>query len=392
MKVSVTAKDFKRMLKLAQSITDRYGIIEDRIAMSVHDGKFEIAAISFEGEAAFLYQWTNAGDVYNDDFEFVPAECGFCVVRHKGLAPLKGIDKSSDIVIEHTGNVVTFTADGAVFTVPAEDPGEWPVQEATETVGKPADTLEIIPDDCARFAYVALAASKDTTRLDFTGAVLRDGTLAATDSHRLHMRPLPALFGTGTFEGIIAPKLLRFIADGHAGKLTEFLDTTTRREKDKDVTKSFPTWHVLEGPDFVFKSKVIGGRFPDLRKVTPRYRDGEIGEIDAKTFAKTVKPLFAGWKHSIAIRLYNEQGGVRLVCTGKPNSKSPDQEPRLAFVKDLQLPNLPVAMNPAYVIDALTGVSGTVKFCAIDCDSPIWIGGFDCGECTSGSLIMPIQL
>lgn len=389
MKVSVSVSDLNRMLKMASKLIDLIGPLAGKLALSVHDGIFEVRAVAQYTE---LRLSTAAGDVYNNDFECVPAESGFCVVRAKDLvAPLKNAKKGSIIVIEAQKDIVHVTASDFAFDLPAAcDPAEfpWPV----ELKDDPAETLELFPDDCERFGYICLALSDDMSRPEFTGAMLRDGALLSTDSRRLHYCPLPALFGTGELVGIISPKMMKFIADGHAGTLTEYREQKEVKVGQKTETQTVATWHVLEAPGVCMRSRPISGSFPDFKRVFPSYRLDEAVEIDAKTLASAIKPLHAGWKTNLRIALRSSPDGVRLECSGKPGPKSGDLPPRIAVLNGIELPHLPVILNPRYIMDALSGASGQVAFCCIDQDSPVWIGEWSPLKFGRGALIMPCQL
>lgn len=398
MKASVNASDLNRILKTANKYIDKYGVMGGKLGLSVHDGQFEVVVVAFSGrQTTELHQWVDAGDVYNDDFERVPAEDGFCVVCPKDLAPIKNAAKGSEMLIESQKDTVSITTDGFAFEVKtACDPTEFPPSLEPGDKSELAETLEIVPDDCECFEYICPALSQDDTRPEFTGAVLRDGALVATDVHRLHYCPLSALFGTGTLMGIIAPELLRFIADGHSGTLREYIETRKREEKKKDktimVTETVASWHILEAPGFIFKSKPIFGQFPDFFKVIPNYREDEVAEIGAEALATVVKPLYAGWKINLTVALWDCPDGVKLQCFGKPGPKSSDQPPRTAVLKDIKLPRLPVWLDPSFIMDALNGVRGAIKFCCVDQYSPVWLGQYDGYRFGRGAVIMPKQL
>lgn len=399
MKVSVNANDLNRMIKTASKLIDLTGPLAGKLAMSVNDGIFEIIVVALNGQTTELRLSTDAGDVYNDDFERVSAEDGFCVVRVKDLAPLKTAKKGSEIVIEARDGIVHVTAPDFAFDMPtACDPAEFP-DILRQLNGDPAEALEIVPDDCGCFKYIIPALSQDTSRPQFTGAALKDGALIATDSHRLHYCPLPALFGTGELAGIISPELLKFIADGHAGTLTEYRELKEveppgyRKHKGaKAEMQTVAIWHVLEAPGVCIKSRPISGSFPDFKRALPNYRLDETAEIDAKTLYNAIKPLYAGWKTNLWMTLRDTPDGVELRCKGKSGPKSGDVPPRTAVLKDIRLPHLPVALNPSFIMDALNGVSDQVTFCCIDLDSPVWIGEWSPMRLGRGAVIMPMEL
>ena len=402
MKVSVNVNDLNRMLKVAGKYIDKIGLLAGRLALSVHDGQFEITVVALSGsQTTVLRQWVEAGAVYNDDFERVPAEDGFCVVNPKDLAPIKGIKKGSEVTIEAQNNTVSVISPGLSFDVStACAPDNFPDDVFPTPNAYSEETIEIVPGDCECFRYIIPALSNDISRPEFLGALLKDGALVATDRHRLHYCPLPALFGTGTLTGIIAPELLRFIADGHAGTLTEYLEMRQHKVKRGEVTdyaggiitEYVPVWHVLEGPGFTFKSKPINGQFPDFFRVLPGYNVADTAEVDAGALAKTIKPLYAGWKIGLCMKFSSSPDGVRLDCAGKPGEKAPKPSNRTGVLKGVKLPNLPVCLNPQYVMDALSGFNGEIEFCLKDCDNPVWIGEFDGYKYGRGAVIMPMDL
>ena len=398
MKVSVNANDLNRMLKTAGKLIDSFGMLAGQLALSVHDGIFEVIVVALNGQATELRLSTDAGDVYNDDFERVPAEAGSCVVRAKDLAPLKKAKKGSEIVIEAQKDIIhVITPDFAFDVLTACDSIEfpWPV----ELKSSPAETLEIVPADCACFKFILPALGQDTSRPEFTGAVLRDGALTSTDGHRLHYCPLPALFGSGELTGIISPELLKFIADGHAGTLAEYREPQMveppgylKHRGARAERQTVATWHVLEAPGVCIKSRPIRGMFPDFMRVISDYKLDETVEVDAKTLANAIKPLYAGWKIDLCMILRDTPDGVELRCKGKPGPKSEYVPPRTAALKDIRLPHLPVALNPSFIMDALNGASDRVTFCCIDQDSPVWIGEWSPIRPGRGAVIMPMEL
>lgn len=394
MKVSVNVNDLNRMIKTASKLIDPFGTLAGKLAMSVHDGIFEVFVVSFNGGMTEIRLSTDAGDVYDDDFERVPAENGFCVVRAKDLSPLKSAKKGSEIVIETQKDIVHVATSDFAFDIPtACDPSEFP--DSMPLKGDPAETLEIVPGDCECFKFIIPALSQDDSRPDFTGAVLRGGALVSTDGHRLHYCPLPALFGTGELVGIISPGLLNFIADGHAGTLTEYREQKNvkppKHSGAKAEMQTVATWHVLEAPGVCIKSRPIDGCFPDFMRVIPNYKLDETVEIDPRTLANAIKPLYAGWKIDLRMTLRNSPDGVELKCKGRPGPKSGDLPPRTAVLKDIGLPHLPVTLNPLFIMDALNGASDQVTFCCIDADSPVWIGEWSPMAPGRGAVIMPIM-
>ena len=374
MKVSAKAKFLKRVIREAKPVAAKARVyaVRDKIAILVRGGQVEVFAANLD---EVLTLWDVAGSVYNDDFELVPAEEGFCVVSITDILPAKEFGNNADVLIEKDKDAIVFSSNGTIFKARAEDPTEYPDAEFLRTPD--AERTDIDVCDVAPFKFVQLAESLDTTRIKFTGVSIEDGHAIATDGHRLHLCQVKTATSV-SFNGILSPSIIGYIASGHVGRLSE--------------VRGGCTWHVVEGDGFSFRSKSINGQFPDFRKVIPHYRDNEICEIDGDALIKCIKPLFAGLKYAPALGMYNADNGTSFFAWGKVGKKSPQTEPRKGFLKDLRLPKLPIGigLNPNFIIDALSApVEGAVQLCAIDADSPVWIGD---AERENGAVIMPIQL
>lgn len=375
MKVSVKAKFLKRVIREAKPVAAKASMdfIRDKIAILVRGGQIEVFATNLDD---VLTLWDVAGSVYNDDFELVPAEEGFCVVSITDILPAKEFGNSDDVLIEKDKDAIVFSSNGTIFKARAEDPTEYPdVKEALRTPDAECTSIDVC--DLAPFKFVQLAESGDGSRPEFTGVSVTDGHAIATNGHRLHLCQVKPVTSV-SFNGILSPSIIGYIASGHVGRLSE--------------VRGCYTWHVVEGDGFSFRSKSISGQFPDFRKVIPRYDDDETCEVDGDALIKCIKPLFAGLKYNLTLGMYNADGGTSLLGWGKVGKKSPATEPRKGLLKDLHLPKLPigVGLNPNYIIDALSApVEGAVQLCAIDADSPVWIGDV---ERENGAVIMPMQL
>lgn len=374
MKVSVKAKFLKRVIREAKPVVAKASMdaVRDKIAILVRGGQVEVFATNLDD---VLTLWDTAGSVYNDDFELVPAEEGFCVVSVTDILPVKELGNNDDVLIEKDKDAIVFSANGTIFKARAEDPAEYPNADFLRTPDAERTSIDVC--DLGPFKFVQLAESSDVSRPEFTGVTIEGGNAIATDGHRLHLcqiKPPTSI----SFSGILSPSIIGFIASGNAGRLSE--------------VRLGNTWHVVEGDGFSFRSKSISGRFPDFRKVIPRYKDNEICEIDGDALIKCIKPLFAGLKYAPTLGMYNADNGTSFLAWGKAGKRSPDAPPRKGFLKDLRLPKLPIGigLNPNYIIDALSApAEGAVQFCAIDADSPVWIGD---AERENGAVIMPMQL
>lgn len=374
MKVSVNAKFLKRVIREAKPVAagTRMDAVRDKIAILVRGGQVEVFATNLDD---VLTLWDDAGSVYNDDFELVPAEEGLCVVSITDILPVKEFGNNDDVLIEKDKDAIVFSANGTIFKARAEDPTEYPDIDTLRVTD--ADHTSIDISDVAPFKFAQLAESSDTTRPEFTGAVLEDGHVIATDSHRLHLCQVKPVTSV-SFSGILSPSIIGYIASGHVGRLSEVRWGCTR--------------HVVEGDGFSFLSKSVNGQFPDFRKVIPRYEDSEICEIDGNALIKCIKPLFAGLKYGPSLGMFNADKGTSFLAWGKAGKNSPDAPPRKGFLEGLHLPKLPigVGLNPTYIIDALSAhIDGAVQLCAIDENSPVWIGD---AERENGAVIMPMRL
>ena len=388
MKASLNVDDLKKMLKNAEKFTQKRGSFSDlngKIVLSVHDGKFEVYALSFEGETSEFSQWVPVADVYDENFECVSPEDGAWTVSAKALAPLKAAKKGSSVGIDADGGQVKFSAPGLNFAANAE-------QGVYASVGyispkfdvEPDAATEILPEDCDGFKYIVPAVSKDTTHPDFTGAMIQAGDLVATDGARLHIYPLAGLIQEGTFDGIISPKIINAIAGGLYGRLSE-------RSLEPRGRATAKTWHVLEADGLRIAVQAIAGLFPDFRRVIPRYDSKDIAEIDAAEFSRVIKTLSVGWKNAI-VGITQEKGGARLIC--KPfGENAPNDPARESFFPGEGFPKSTVAIDARLILDALAGLYGTICFCHVDADSATWFGQYMManGIVGRGAIVMPIQ-
>lgn len=380
MKASINVDDLKRMLKNADKITDGRGSSESvsgKIVLSVHDGKFEVFALSTIDRITELSQWVEVADVYDDDFECICAvEDGAWTVSAKALAPLKAAKKGSTVVISGDGGKVSFCSPGIAFSVNAER-GIFGGAYLPAKFGDALASVELLPADCDGFKFCAPALSDDITRPDFTGALIRRGALVATDGCRLHYYPLAGLIQESEFKGIVNPKVVNFIAGGAYGQLSE-------RQCGADL------WHVLESNGMRLDGCAIRGQFPDFSRVIPRYKADKVTEFMPRVLAEAVKPLCAGWKTSTLYIQRSSKGGAYLQCV--PFGKNKGEPPRSCqYPYEESWPEEPIGLNPLLLLDALRGRDGALKFCHIDKDSPLWVGLWEDGVYGWGAIIMPMS-
>lgn len=371
MKCSVNAKKLNAMIKRAAALKPRI------TALTVHDGKFELFAVTFENTTVELGQWVPVDDVVNADFETIlSVEDGVWSVNLKDLAPLKSVQKNADVTIEGASDKVTFRTPGFSFAVKATagyTDGYTPALRFAD----PHAEMEILEEDCAGVEFISRALSKDTIRPDFLGASISLGRMVSTDGHRLHTVALRSLIQTGSFTGIMPPEMVKFIGGGAFGKLAEH----ERHERGLDK------WHILEGDGFCMKARCISGRFPDFSKVFPRYTKDQVTDIDVKAFADAIKTVSAGWKASVAV-IRRSKDGAEITCY--PGGKNKDAAPRTATVPGAgEIFPVAIGFDPAYILDALKGKTGVLQFCWVDMDSPAWFGEWGKGLHGDGAIIMP---
>lgn len=389
MRAKIDIKDLNRMVKLAGKVIDKrtsFSDLEGKIVLSVRDGKFEVYAVSTKDTPTDLLQWIPVENEYHDDFECEFAvEEGEWTIALKDLAPLKSVKKGK-VLIESGESKVTFTAGG--ISVPAY---AWEGAYGgynfglPDTIPEPRASLPISTEDCAGFAFVALALSLDETRPDFMGAKVQDGSLVSTDGHRLHRFILRSKYthnpdGKGITR-ILSPNLVNFIAGGIAGTLHEAYQAGATGE----------AWHTLEADSLRLRAKEHPGRFPDFTKVFPCLNDNMAAKIDAAALANAVKPLCAGWKASTLI-ITQGADGWHLTC--RPMGRCKVEPRESIFHTDAKnLPNLALGVNASYLLDALKGRDGEITFGCVDADSPMWFGEWESGNIYgTGAIVMPMEV
>lgn len=128
---------------------------------------------------------------------------------------------------------------------------------------------------------------------------------------------------------------------------------------------------------------------PDLEK-----KDMKASLHVPRALAEAVKPLCAGWKTSTLYIQRSSKGGAYFRCV--PFGKNEGELPReghyssRAWEYEENWPEERIGLNPLYLLDALRGRDGALKFCHIDKDSPLWVGLWEDGVYGWGAIIMPI--
>ena len=395
MKAKLNVNTLNKMLKAANKFVDkksRNPLFFGRIALSVHDGIFEVLVVNPEG--CEFSQHIPQEPEYNEDFEltFAP-EDGAWTVDAKAFAPLKGLAKKADVVISADNNVLTVESDGFSFSMNAVKGFYDGWKTNYPSIERITSEMEVNGEDCGAFDYIRLALSTDEARPDFTGAGIRDGRVIAVDGHRLHIAPVSSAL-VGDFKaGVVGPAMVKAIAGGMTGRLSERTvlkpeDAKTKDAKTKDAKpedakpKVAAVWHVLDGDGFLLAVTAAAvGEFVDFRKVFPS--PGMIAEVDAAAFADQLKLLSAGWKHSVAA--LRKSGDLHCVDLKRKEAE------RHAKLRGIDGEFADISFDTSYVIDALIGADASVKLITIDEDSPMWFGEYDGVDYGRGAVVMPME-
>jgi hypothetical protein len=398
------------MLKAATAFADKGGIVEGRIAFMVHDGKFEVLALSCDGPMAELHQWVDAQSGYNDDFECVhPVEEGACTVKIKDLPRLKNTPDDIRALFDAQNDTLVITVGDYAFHMNASNT-VYDGYVCAKPEGDSEITLQFSPQDSAAFAFVAPAmAPSEFLRDEFMGIHIQDGRAVATDGHRLHICPMTT--PDASLIGTLSAKLANFLAGRlqFPGTLTEYRKSQEIKVpkgggKFKTETETTAAWHVYEhegGVNIRLVSRPVKGLFPDFNRVFPSYRSDEVREIDTEQWTSTIKQLSAGWKSSNVL-ISNRPADravdkcIELRCARIPGEKEKEREkvepPRIKTIPMGHIPNLPVCLNSKYILDALKNCKNSVAtFCCIDNNSPVWIGEWSPVEFGRGAIIMPMD-
>ena len=409
MKAIVSLRELNGMLKAATAFADKGGVVEGRIAFIVHDGKFEVMALSCDGPTAELHQWVDAQSGYNDDFECVyPVEEGACTVKIKDIPRLKNTPDDTRALFDTQKDTLTITVGNYAFHMNASNK-VYDGYSCAKPKGDSETVLQFSPQDSAAFAFVAPAmAPSEFSRDEFMGIHIRDGRAVATDGHRMHICPMTtpdaALIGT------LSAKLANFLAGRlqFPGTLTEYRETQETkvhkgRGKFEIETKTFATWHVYEhkscgGVHIRLVSRPVVGLYPDFMKAIPDYKIDEIADIDAEVLAKTVKMLSSGLKLSNCIFECTADKNLHITCRAMRLNRKSNEEvidesipPRATTIPAENFQST-ICFNSRYILEALSGKSGTIQLCVIDQDSPAWFGPWSGSKCDKGAILMPMMI
>ena len=359
---TVDAKTLNNMIKKASALKPMFLALEARgdklIAFSL--------SRSFSDGLIELSQWARA--------DILEEGCWW-MYNLKNLAPLKSLKKGCDVAIDAGDGKIGFTAPGFPFranAVPGYRDGYLPAKFTDDA--DEALSAGITEEDVPGFKHVSLALSDDTTRPEFTGALISNRAVVSTDGRRLHLYPKA---GAG-LTAITPPEIIKAIAAGACGKLTERASAVSR-------------WHVLEGDGYRMSAECITGQFPDFSRVIPAYTPEQIASANADELTDALKTVLAGWKRSnVALRQEGDKVLITCRMTGKG---SEGVEPRSIRISGKGFPAKAIAVNSRYLLNALAvWKGGTVNFCCIDEASPVWVGHGDGRDGGMGAVVMPVVM
>ena len=311
---------------------------------------------SEDGERVEIERW-NRKAVICVKLDAAVAEPGCCGVDLKDL---------SDAV---TNGEITITSTPETVTITGATISKIPViaYEPAMFGGEPDDEITLTDEDAKRIRLSIPFISKDETRIDFTGALIRDGHVVATDGHRLRAAELSC----APKEGVIIPPLVCELVG--AGTLSIYRKDAVRFESDRiNVIAS-----------------TIDGQFPDFSKVIPK-NPPVTGTLRVSDTLKAIKVTAKGYKVPQALMTaapgadvfnatvhesYDGKGLKKADCTGNIP---------LARIDG----NFSASFNLNYWIDALNGFEGqeTVEFGFLDADSP-----FVLSKDGVSAVIMPME-
>ena len=294
----------------------------------------------------------------------------------KDLAPLKSLKKGCDVAIDAGDGKIGLTAPGFPFRANAA-PGyrdDYLPAKFTDDADE-ALSVGITEEDAPGFKHVSLALSDDTTRPEFTGALISNRAVVSTDGRRLHLYPKA---GAG-LTAITPPEIIKAIAGGACGKLTEREAANGKR------------WHVLEDDGYRMSAECVTGQFPDFSRVIPAYPPERIASVNADELADALKTVLAGWKRSnVALRQNDDKVLITCRMTGKG---SEGVEPRSISIPGSGFPAKAIAVDSRYLLNALAVWKGdAVNVCCIDEASPVWVGHGDGRDGGMGALVMPVVI
>ena len=266
---------------------------------------------------------------------------GCCGVKLKDL---------SDAV---TNGEITITSTPETVTIAGAMISKVPViaYEPALFGGEPDDVITLTDEDAKRIRLSIPFISKDETRIDFTGALIRDGHVVATDGHRLRAAELSC----SPKEGVIIPPLVCELVG--AGTLSIYRKDAVCFESDR----------------IVVLASTIDGRFPDFSKVIPK-NPLVTGTLRVSDTLKAIKVLAKGYKAPQALLTAAPGADVFNVTVHESyTGKGPKKADCTGTIPLARIDGyFSASYNLIYWIDALNGFEGqeTVEFGFPDAASP----------------------
>ncbi len=284
------------------------------------------------------------------------------------------LDTSASVLLPGTGNTLSPVTCNASMLAELVGKGakgrpvsieslenNWITVGSSKLVGMPARDYPKLPgplptlapwmpaaDLADLLARVAPAVSQDETRPHLNGIHLEpDGTMVATDGHRMQFAPGPALEGTGE-EGVILPR-----------KGCEVLAAACKMYKRATVRAGFAEGYFIaawDGPDGetgMLSLKLTDAAFPDRGQVTPT-NPAHTVRVPREAMIEVIKRA--------SVMSSDKTWGVKLSFTPgllAVSADNPDYgETREELEIDYDGAPLQVGYNARFLLDALGAAGG----------------------------------
>lgn len=280
---------------------------------------------------------------------------------------------------------VRFTCDGASTELQPLPVTDWP--EAM-TLESPLSFTMTRHDFNAGLQAVAFAMSKEETRYYLRGVFWhfdRDALhLVTTDGHRLakHTMPMPAATGKAPEYGAILP-----------AKAVAFLEWATRDVRKAarfGIGESVRVYFTdskacFSSRNFLVRSKLIDGTFPDYNRVIPADNDRRM-TVDAGKLAKAVATVAkVSSERGRAVKLAIGDG-ICALAVNNPESGSATASVPVEYEGE----PLEIGFNSQYLVEMLKKAGkGNVTMELQDAGSP---ARFVCEDSATCMVLMPMRV
>jgi DNA polymerase III sliding clamp (beta) subunit (PCNA family) len=284
--------------------------------------------------------------------------------------------KGEEIEIRQTDSGLQLLIGGRTFEIDHEGTGE---NRPEDREGTGSDIIRSW--DAKEFLraldYVLPAMSRDETRFHLCSVAMVDDKLVTTDGHRLHLSDGVESFGEREvlIDGGTAIALKDSI------KLTDADYVRARHWNGGDGTLEFS----IEGPriDALIVSKGVGAAFPPYKNIVPGNQSHY--KVDPGPFRDSLQT---------ALKLIKAKGrdpsitGVEMHANGDLRVTTDIGFREVIELSQTADPECHLGANPAYLIDALRGATGT---CQVEYGEVLDPIGIRTGE-TFYAVVMPMRI